>query len=153
QAPSRWERDIMRVSCLLLLFVLCPLLAVEQSGTVRSNGLAIPRATVIATQGAQRLITTTDDSGRYTYPSLTARAWAIEVELFASTPGRRDVIVGSQPAALEWTLALKPLQAPAPVPTPNALAEPAPVSKASPARPEPNRRRGAFDRQPDRRGF
>ena len=47
----------------LFLLVLTPLWAVQQSGMVRSGGLAIPGATVTATQGEQKIVTTTDDAG------------------------------------------------------------------------------------------
>jgi hypothetical protein len=145
----------------LILFLLFPLLltpmwAVQQSGSVRSGGLAIPGATVTATQGEQKVVTTTDDAGQYTFNNLAAGAWTLQVEIFGFTPARREVTVDDKPSNIDWTLDLKSISAPAPVsngapvsnaapgsaaPVSTAETTPAPASTAKPSGPQPSRAR------------
>jgi trimeric autotransporter adhesin len=54
-------------------------MAAEQHGMVKSHGLPIPGATVVATKGDKKLITTTDDDGNYKFPDLEDGAWTITV--------------------------------------------------------------------------
>ena len=102
---------------LFFLFLLTPLWAVPQSGTVRSGGLAIPGATVTATQGEQKIVTTTDDAGQYTFNNLPGGAWTLQVEIFGFTPSRREVTIDDKPSTLDWTLELKPLSIQQPIST------------------------------------
>ena len=101
----------------LFLFLLTPLWAVQQSGTVRSGGLAIPGATVTASQGEQKIVTTTDDAGQYTFNNLPAGAWTLQVEIFGFTQSRREVTIDDKPSTLDWTLELKPLSTQQPIST------------------------------------
>ena len=80
---------------------------VEVTGTVRSAGLAIPGATVTATQGAQKASTTTDDNGRYEL-DLPRGTWSIQVEMMAFSTSRRDVTVGDAPVNVDYALELRP---------------------------------------------
>ena len=81
--------------------------SVEVRGTVRSAGLAIPGATVTATQGAQKVSTTTDDDGRYDL-ALPRGTWSIQVEMMAFSTARRDVTVGEAPVNVDYALELRP---------------------------------------------
>ena len=77
---------------------LCAATLVAQSGTVKSNGLPIPGATVTAIKGDQKSVTTTDENGRYDFEGLAPGAYTIEVQMFgfrterreAATPGQSD---------------------------------------------------------------
>jgi len=81
--------------------------AVQVTGTVRSAGLAIPGATVTATQGAQKLSTTTNDDGRYEL-KLPRGTWSVQVEMMAFSSARRDVTVGDAPVNADYALELRP---------------------------------------------
>src|ERR1700676_3933453 len=85
---------------LLVLLLLSPLWAVQQSGSVRSGGLPIPGATITATQGEQKIVTTTDDAGQYTFNNLPAGQWTLKVEIFGFTPARRDLPIDTNPRTL-----------------------------------------------------
>src|SRR5690349_19086842 len=54
----------------------------EHHGTVQSGGLPIPGATVTAIQNDQKLVTTTDEQGRYAFANLPDGVWTIRVEMF-----------------------------------------------------------------------
>ena len=98
------------ISVLILVAVALPgqqPATVPVTGTVRSAGLAIPGATVAATQGAQKISTTTDDSGRYEL-ALPRGTWSIQVEMMAFTTARRDVTVGDTPVNADYALDLRP---------------------------------------------
>ena len=46
------------------------LLAAEHHGTVKSGGLPVPGATITATHGDKKHVTTTDENGRYAFADL-----------------------------------------------------------------------------------
>src|SRR5438270_11444872 len=98
----------MPTYCLLFAFMLSPLIAAQQSGTVRSGDLAIPGATLTATLGDKKVVTTADDSGQYVFNDLLAGAWTIQVEMFGFTAVRREVTVTDQPSSIDWNLELRP---------------------------------------------
>jgi hypothetical protein len=122
---------------LFFLFLLTPLWAVQQSGTVRSGGLAIPGATVMATQGEQKIVTTTDDAGQYTFNNLPAGAWTLQVDIFGFTAARREVTIDDKASTLDWTLELKPLSTPQPTPTPQPASTQQPTSNIQNPKPAP----------------
>ena len=68
---------------ILALFLSAPglLFAIEHSGTVRAADQFIPGATVTAVQGGAKLVTYTDQNGRY-YLDLTPGVWEIEISMF-----------------------------------------------------------------------
>ena len=47
------------------------LMAAEHHGTVKFGGLPVPGATVTATKGDKKLVTTTDENGRYAFADLS----------------------------------------------------------------------------------
>ena len=92
----------MRLLTNLTAFTLaCAGGAFAQSGIVKSNGLPIPGATVTATQGGRKTVTTTDENGRYDFSGLTPGACTLEVQMFGFRVERRDAQV---PGQLDWTL-------------------------------------------------
>ena len=57
------------------------LLASQHQGVVKSGSLAVPGATVVATQGDKKLTTTTDGNGAYTFADIPDGAWTIQVDM------------------------------------------------------------------------
>ena len=75
--------------------------AIAQTGVVKSNGLPIPGATVTATQGGRKIVTTTDESGRYSFEGLTPGPCVFDVQMFGFRTEHREAQV---PGELDWTL-------------------------------------------------
>ena len=88
----------------LSVVVVMRLLAAEHRGVVTSSGHPIPGATVTATQGERKLVTTTDEKGAYSFPNLGEGVWTVEVELFGFRPARREIDVSADAAPLDWEL-------------------------------------------------
>ena len=74
---------------LILLAVTVGLRA--QSGFVRAGNQPLPGATVTATQGSQKVATTTDGSGQYVFPALAAGTWTVEVQMFGFDPAKKEI--------------------------------------------------------------
>ncbi len=53
----------------------------EHTGTVRAADQFIPGATVTAIQGGAKVVTYTDEKGRYAF-DLTPGVWEIEIKMF-----------------------------------------------------------------------
>jgi hypothetical protein len=102
-----------------------------------SGGLAIPGATITAVQLDKKIVTTTDESGRYAFADLAFGPWAMQVEMFGFSVARRDITMGDKPSDIDWTLDLKPLSGPEPVSkaAPVATPEPGAVAPAPGAAP------------------
>src|SRR5579862_4185172 len=66
---------------LICCFAAAGLLAAERHGSVKSAGLPVPGATVTASQGDKKIVTTTDEQGNYSFPDLEEGAWTLEVEM------------------------------------------------------------------------
>src|SRR5579884_1462040 len=67
------------------------------TGILRSNGLPIPGATITATQGSKKLVTTTDETGRYEFDNVAPGTWTLQAEMLAFGTIHRDVTVASAP--------------------------------------------------------
>jgi trimeric autotransporter adhesin len=83
------------------------------TGTVKFGGQPLPGATVIATQGNHRVVTTTDESGKYELPDLAPGTYTVEVQMFGFQTAHKELQIGPGPAALgsaavEWSLDLQP---------------------------------------------
>ena len=157
------------VACLVVTGVF----ASEHHGTVKSGVLPIPGATVTATQGDKKLLTTTDDKGVYAFADLADGVWTIQVEMLGFAKQSRDIGIAVDAPSPEWDLKLltqadltaavaaakapppappAPSQAAAP-PTPLAATTAATTSPAAaaPAAPAPPRRRPPRQRKRSRR--
>jgi Carboxypeptidase regulatory-like domain/TonB dependent receptor-like, beta-barrel len=77
-------------------------------GTVKFGGQPIPGATVIATQGSRRQVTTTDESGQYEFSDLTSGSCNLEVQMFGFQTAHKQLQIGPGAPATEWTLELPP---------------------------------------------
>ncbi|HKW99990.1 MAG TPA: carboxypeptidase-like regulatory domain-containing protein, partial [Bryobacteraceae bacterium] len=80
-----------------------------QSGLVRSANQTIPGATVTATSGDKKFVTTTGPDGRYTLPQLDGGTWTIEVEMFGFEPAKKEIDFSKTKVA-DFTLQLRPSQ-------------------------------------------
>ena len=80
----------MKLVSFLLLCATCAILH-GQSGLVKSANQPIPGATIIATQGDQKIVTTTDPTGRYALPQVADGTWTVTVEMFGFEPAKKQV--------------------------------------------------------------
>jgi trimeric autotransporter adhesin len=127
---------------LLAGLVATGLFAAEHHGTVKSGGLPIPGATVTATQGDKKLVTTTGDQGEYSFPNIADGAWNVRVETLGFGAQTKEVGVGVVDVPQDWDLKLLSVAdlassiqtkaAPAP-----AAPAPAPAATAAAAAPAP----------------
>lgn len=85
------------------------LTAAEYDGEITFNGLPVPGATVTATRDDQKVTTTTDPQGLYSFPDLKDGTWSIEVEMLGFALLKQDVVVGPNTLAATWALKLLPL--------------------------------------------
>jgi hypothetical protein len=108
---------------LLLSFLLAAghLAAIQHSGSVRAADQFLPGAAITARQGGAKLVTCTDEGGRYTL-DLTPGVWEIQVELFGFRTAVRKIEAGNEPTSYDWTLEM-----------PRAADAPAGALKNSPA--------------------
>ncbi len=80
--------------------------AAEHVGLVRSNKLPIPGTSVIATQGETKLVTSTDQTGRYRFAQMQPGVWTLEVSMFGFEPVTREIEVTDGASPTEWELEL-----------------------------------------------
>ncbi len=91
----------------LLNSSLCDLIrAAEVKGTVKSSGVAVPGATVTASQASERRVTTTDGSGQYRFADLAQGAWDVRIEMLGFAAASRTLSVGATPIASDVDLRL-----------------------------------------------
>ena len=74
------------------------LAAVQHSGSIRAADQFIPGATVTARQGGAKLVTSTDEAGRYTL-DLTPGFWEMQVEIFGFKPASLKIEIGADPSS------------------------------------------------------
>src|SRR5271168_3678981 len=108
---------------ILALFLSGPglLLAIDHSGTVRAADQFIPGATVTARQGGAKLVTYTDQNGRY-YLDLTPGEWEIEISMFGFKTLTSPVTIKDQASNRDWTLEMPRPGEPVDTPKPAAAA-------------------------------
>src|SRR5436190_23549892 len=77
--------------------------AADLSGRVTVAGTPVPGATVTATKGETRAVTTSNGDGVYTLVDLAEGVWTVRVEMPGFAPAARDITVppGEPPAPLE----------------------------------------------------
>ena len=79
-------------------------MASEYHGTVKAGGLALPGATVTASQGDKQIVTTTDQQGAFSFSELADGTWTIEVEMLGFEKMSRQVGVASDAPAADFAL-------------------------------------------------
>jgi len=133
-AANRLYTHIGRL-LLAACFTVTGLLAAEHHGIVKSGGLPVPGATITATQGDKKVVTTTDDAGFYSFPELADGIWTISVDMLGFAKTTRDVGVAEDAPSPMWDLkyeTLEAITAPPPTPAP-AATTPAAGAAAAPA--------------------
>jgi trimeric autotransporter adhesin len=99
---------VFRLSLLVVLAaLLCAQSSVTSTGTVKFGGQPLPGATVIATQGDHRAVTTTDESGNYELPDLAPGTYKVEVQMFGFETAHKEVQIGSGALPVGWSLELQ----------------------------------------------
>lgn len=76
-------------------------------GTVKFGGQPLPGATVTATEGDHRTVTTTDESGTYELTGLAPGTYTVEVQMFGFQTAHKQVQVGPASQPTEWSLELQ----------------------------------------------
>ena len=95
------------VAVLIAWLAFSPVLsATEHYGQVGFTGVAVPGATVTATQGDKQIVTTTDQNGVYRFPDLSEGTWTIKIEMRGFAPLSREVNVIPGAQAAVWELSL-----------------------------------------------
>ena len=85
----------------LISLLIAALNLAGQTGAVKSGGQPIPGATVTATAGDKKVITTTDEAGRYEFNELAPGSYSFEVRMFGFESAKKD---GTSDAALDFIL-------------------------------------------------
>jgi len=124
----------------------------EHRGVVKSSGLPIPGAVITASQGARKLVTSTDDVGAYVFLDLAEGAWIVEVEAFGFEKATRT-LAASAGSQITWDLTLGASGAPqvaAKAEAPRAAEKPAPAQsgpvRAAAPGPQGRPQNGTFQR-------
>ena len=133
------------------------LMASEYHGTVTTSGLPVPGVTVTAIQADKKMVTTTDEQGRFAFAELADGTWTLEVETLGFARLTREVFVAATAPPPQFSLkiqseaeliaALEPSQQPSQQPSQPgpAIAPPAPRNAPAGAGGAPPRQ-AAFQR-------
>src|ERR1700678_943963 len=108
-APHRIFNYFGRI--LVAWLAVMALAASEHHGIVKANGMPVPGATVTASQGDKKLVTTTDDNGEYAFADLPDGIWTINVEMLGFSTLSREIGVTPDAASPTWDLKLESLSA------------------------------------------
>jgi hypothetical protein len=83
------------------------LFATEHYGYIHSGKKPIPGVTVTASLEKLRLVTTSDETGLYTFDLPDRGKWVFEVEMFGFAPAREEVNLVGGPSVLDFDLELR----------------------------------------------
>ena len=86
------------------------LLAAEHAGQVAFAGVPVPGATVVATQGDRRVVTSTDQDGIYRFADLADGTWTITLEMRGFAPQTREIAMGQGAPPVTWELTILPFE-------------------------------------------
>jgi hypothetical protein len=99
----------------LPLLLASTLFATEHYGYVHSGKKLVPGATVTASLEKWKLVTTTDETGLYTFDLPDRGKWVFEVEMFGFLPAREELTLVGAASVLDFDLELRaggPIEAP-----------------------------------------
>jgi len=117
------------IALLIAILAVAPgFAATEHFGQVGFTGLAVPGATVTASQGDKQIVTTTDQMGVYRFPDLADGVWTIRVEMRGFGTLTREVTIGAGASPSTWELVLLPFEE-------ITRGLPPPVTQPTPAQP------------------
>ena len=94
--------------CVLGWLAVAMLAASEHRGVVKFGGLALPGATVTATQGDKKVTAVTDLDGAYAFRDLADGNWNIEVQMQCFETARQEVAVAPNAPEAIWEMKLLP---------------------------------------------
>jgi hypothetical protein len=77
--------------------------AAQFAGTVRAADQLIPGATVTARAGESKIVTYTDENGRYTL-DLKPGAWEVDIAMFGFDPQHAQVTIANEPVSRDWII-------------------------------------------------
>ena len=100
-----------RLACLLALWALAARggsAASTLAGQVMFGTVPVPGATVVASQGDKRIVTSTDPQGAYQFADLADGTWTIQVEMIGFEPASHDATIAADTPAVNFTLTLLP---------------------------------------------
>ncbi|HET7345814.1 MAG TPA: carboxypeptidase regulatory-like domain-containing protein, partial [Acidobacteriaceae bacterium] len=85
-----------------------PAFASALKGQVTFNGLPVPGATVVVTQGGTTYATITDAQGNYTFPNLSDGDWTVHIAMTGFAAVTQTVAVGATAPAAAIALKMLP---------------------------------------------
>src|SRR5438552_1169398 len=80
------------------------LVASEHHGVVQSGGLAVPGATITATHGDQKVLTTTDGNGAYSFSNLEDGIWTLQVSMLGFAKATKEIGIAPAAPSAQWEL-------------------------------------------------
>ena len=98
----------------------------------------MPGATITATQGDKSFVTSTDDSGAYSFPNLPDGVWTLRISMLGFSPVVRDIGVAQDAPSPNWdlnVLTLDQLRKQLTPPAPAAAVQATPAAVASTVKP------------------
>jgi trimeric autotransporter adhesin len=102
-----WIVKGVRGVCFIASLVVCTLAgAAEYHGQVFFNSFSVPGATITATHGDLKVVSTTDQQGMFRFPALTDGVWTIEVSMQCFSSIKREVVIGPNAEPTTWELQL-----------------------------------------------
>src|SRR5580658_3734558 len=94
---------LFRNLCILACFSIAAIAsASEYHGQVTFNGLPVPGATIIATQGTKKLVTISNEDGSYAFTDLPDGTWHISIEMQCFAKLDQDVAIVPNVEAGKW---------------------------------------------------
>src|ERR1041385_3499676 len=85
------------------------LLASEHRGVIQSSGLPVPGATITATNGDKKVVTTTDENGVYYFPNLEDGIWTVQVSMLGFANATKEIGIAPAAPRAQWELKLQSL--------------------------------------------
>ena len=89
------------------IFIASSLFGAEHYGYVRSGKKPIPGATVTASMGSYKLVTTTDENGIYVFSIPDKGQWVFTAEMFGFTPAHEELTLVGAASVLDLNLELQ----------------------------------------------
>src|SRR5258706_4915650 len=94
--------------CAIALWFGTRLFAADHYGQVTFGGLPVPGASVTASQGDRKVVTSSDQQGVYKLEDLTDGVWTISVAMIGFSTSSRDVTITGDGSSSTWELTLLP---------------------------------------------
>jgi hypothetical protein len=100
----------VRCVCFIAVLAISTLAeAAEYRGQVVFNGLPVPGATITATQGDRKVVSTSDQQGIFQFPDLSNGNWSIEISMQCFATVTREIVIGLDTQPMAWELQLLPV--------------------------------------------